>query len=64
MSSKGITVTVDDIDDYIRTVEGKKYLALVSNGDIKAKTITIDEYNPINSVTVSGTVEKCCTKRS
>lgn len=31
--------------------------ALVSNGDIKAKTITIDEYNPINSVTVSGTVE-------
>lgn len=57
MSSKGTTVTVDDIDDYIRTVEGKKYLALVSNGDIKAKTITIDEYNPINSVTVSGTVE-------
>lgn len=57
MSSKGKTVTVDDIDDYIRTVEGKKYLALVSNGDIKAKTITIDEYNPINSVTVSGTVE-------
>ncbi len=31
---------------------------------LKAKTITIDEYNPINSVTVSGTVEDAAQRGS
>lgn len=51
------SVVVPDITDYIKVISGKKYLPLISNGDVKAKNITIKEYNPINTVTVSGTVQ-------
>lgn len=50
-------VTLDDITDYIVEKNGQKYLPIISGGDIKIKTITLTEYNPINTVTVNGTIE-------
>lgn len=61
MSTTGTSVTVEDITDYIKTIDGVKYIPLISNGDVKAKNIVIDEYNPINSVTVSGTITNAST---
>lgn len=55
------SVVVPDITDYIKEVGGKKYLPLVSNGDVKAKSITIKEFNPINTVAVSGTVQNAAS---
>ena len=49
------SVTVDDITGYIVEKEGQKYLPVISGGDVKVRTMTLTEYNPIN-VTVTGTV--------
>jgi pectin methylesterase-like acyl-CoA thioesterase len=49
-------VVIDDITDYIVTVGTQKYFPIISGGDIKIKYIKFTEYNPINSVTVSGNV--------
>lgn len=56
MSNKATSVTVNDITDYIQEINGQKYLPIVSGGDVKIFTITLTEYNPVNSVTVSGHV--------
>ena len=51
MSSKGTTVTVDDIDDYIRTVEGKKYLSFFfCNGKSQFLLVPLIYLPPINIV--------------
>ena len=50
------SVTVDDITDYIVEKEGQKYLPVISGGDVKVRTMTLTEYNPIINVTVTGTV--------
>jgi len=57
MSTTEKTVTISDISSYIKDIGGVKYLPLISDGDIKVTKITIVEYNPINSVTVSGHIE-------
>ncbi|MDD5873663.1 MAG: pectinesterase family protein [Clostridia bacterium] len=56
-SSKEASITIDDITDYIVTKNGQNYFPIISGGDIKIKYITLTEYNPINSVNVSGKVE-------
>lgn len=56
MPSGSISKTVGDVTDYLVTVEGKKYLPIISGGDVKLNGITLIEYNPVNEVTVSGTV--------
>lgn len=50
------SVTVDDITGYIVEKEGQKYLPVISGGDVKVRTMTLTEYNPIINVTVTGTV--------
>ncbi len=55
-SSKEQTVTVSDITDMIQVVNGQKYVAIYSHGDIKPTKINLTEYNPINRVTVTGTI--------
>ena len=50
------SVTVDDITGYIVEKEGKKYLPVISGGDVKIRTMALTEYNPIINVTVTGTV--------
>ena len=56
MLSTGSSVEVADIDDAVTTINGKKYLLMTSVADNKLKSITIDEYKPVNDVEVSGTV--------
>ncbi len=53
--------TIDDITDYIVVKGNQKYFPIVSGGDIKIKYITLTEYNPINSVSVSGNIENAAT---
>lgn len=55
-SSKEQKVTVPDITDMIQVVNGQKYVAIYSHGDIKPTKINLTEYNPINRVTVTGTI--------
>lgn len=55
---------IDDITDMIVDKDGnkytegsgQKYIKIISAGDIKYRTLTIDEFNPVNIVNVSGTV--------
>lgn len=49
-------LTIDDITDLIVEKDGQKYFPIISGGDVKIKSITLTEYNPINSVPVSGNV--------
>lgn len=56
MHKKAQSVTIDDITDLIKEVNGQKYIAIYSQGDVKITNITLTEYNPINRVTVSGTL--------
>jgi len=56
-SKKEQSCTIEDITDYIVVVDGKKYFPIISGGDVKLATMKLYEYNPINSVTVSGTVK-------
>lgn len=49
-------VTIPDITDMIQEVNGQKYIAIYSHGDVKVTKITLTEYNPINRVTVTGTI--------
>ena len=50
------SVTVPDIDDFVVTVGDVRYLPVVATGEVKTYHIYVDEYNPVNSVVVSGTV--------
>ena len=56
MSKSEKSVTVGDITDYLVTVGDTTYLPVVSGGDLKIKTMSVTTYNPVNEVTVSGTV--------
>lgn len=56
MSSAGDTITIYDTGYCTVTQDGKKYLNLISDGDCKVKSIKIEEFNPINDVTVSGKI--------
>lgn len=49
-------VTINDVSDLIVTYNGQKYLPIKSSGDVKLDSITLVEYNPVNAVTVSGTI--------
>lgn len=49
---------IDDIDGLTETVDGKKYLKIISGGDIKIKKLEITEYNPLTTVSVSGKAGK------
>ncbi|MGN0512868.1 MAG: pectinesterase family protein [Lachnospiraceae bacterium] len=49
-------VTVPDIDDFVVTVGDVRYLPVIATGEVKTYHIYVDEYNPVNSVVVSGTV--------
>ena len=40
---------IDDIDGLTETVDGKKYLKIISGGDIKIKKLEITEYNPLTT---------------
>lgn len=57
MSKAGNSFTVGDVTDYIVEEGGKKYIPLISNGDVKATSFTLKEYNPVNRVTVTGKIE-------
>ena len=61
MSKTEESVTISDITDIIETVDGQKYIAAVSAADVKVNEITVEEYNPINVVPVSGTVVDAAT---
>lgn len=56
MPSGTSMVTINDVSDLIVTENGQKYLPIKSGGDVKLDSITLVEYNPVNSVTVSGTI--------
>jgi len=56
MPSGTSMITIDDVADLLVTVGEQKYLPIESGGDVKLDNITLVEYNPINSVTVSGTI--------
>lgn len=45
---------IDDVDGLTETIDGKKYLKIISGGDIKIKKLEITEYNPVTTVSVSG----------
>ena len=55
--TKPVEVTVSDITDMIKVINGKKYIAIYSHGDVKVTKITLTEYNPINRVAVTGTIK-------
>lgn len=55
-SSKEQKVTIPDITDMIHEINGQKYIAIYSHGDVKVTKINLTEYNPINRVTVTGTI--------
>ena len=55
-STKEQKVTIPDITDMIQEVNGQKYIAIYSHGDVKVTKINLTEYNPINRVTVTGTI--------
>lgn len=57
MPSGTSMVTIDDVTDLLVTVGEQKYLPIESGGDVKLDMITLVEYNPVNEVTVSGTLE-------
>lgn len=50
------SATLDDITDYIKVEGDQKYFPIYSGGDIKILEIKLIEYNPVNSVTVSGKI--------
>lgn len=56
MPSGTSMITIDDVSDLLVTVGEQKYLPIESGGDVKLDNITLVEYNPVNSVTVSGTI--------
>lgn len=56
MAKTAQSVTISDITDLVKMENGQKYIPLYSNGDVKVTKMTLTEYNPINSVTVSGKV--------
>lgn len=47
-------IMIDDIDGLTETINGQKYLKIISGGDIKIKALEITEYNPVTTVSVSG----------
>lgn len=49
---------IDDVDGLTETIDGKKYLKIISGGDIKIKKLEITEYNPVTTVSVSGKAGK------
>lgn len=57
MPSGSISISIGDVTDYLVTVDGQKYLPIISGGDVKLNGITLLEYNPVNEVTVSGTIK-------
>ena len=57
MPSGSISISIGDVTDYLVTVDGQKYLPIISGGDVKLSGITLLEYNPVNEVTVSGTIK-------
>ncbi len=57
MSTVEQTVTLDDVADYVVEYNGKKYLPIISGGDIKPTKMRLVEYEPVNAVTVTGTVD-------
>lgn len=50
------SATLDDITDYIKVEGNQKYFPIYSGGDIKILEIKLIEYNPVNSVTVTGKI--------
>lgn len=56
MNKKEQSVTISDITELIKTVNGQKYIAIYSHGDVKISKMTLVEYNPVNRVQVSGIV--------
>lgn len=56
------SITIDDITDYVKEEGGQKYFPIYSGGDVKILEIKLTEYNPVNSVTVSGKVEGAAEK--
>lgn len=56
MNTTAQSVTVSDITDYSKVINGQKYFGVISGGDVKITKITVTEYNPVNEVTVSGKV--------
>ncbi|MCM1130056.1 MAG: pectinesterase family protein, partial [Oxalobacter formigenes] len=62
MTTPNISITLDDITEYIETVNGQKYLPIFSNADIKLTDVTLTEYNPINTVIVSGKIADAAGK--
>lgn len=62
MLSGEASITLDDITDFIVEQDGQKYLPLVSDADVKLDTITWVEYNPVNTVKVTGTIEGAAGK--
>ncbi|MCM1091766.1 MAG: pectinesterase family protein [Butyrivibrio sp.] len=55
MPSGELSITIEDITDLIvEDKDGKKYLPIISGGDVKLDEIGWIEYNPVNTVTVSG----------
>ena len=62
MPSGEASVTIDDITDLIQVKDGKKYLPLYSTGDVKLNEIRLVQYNPVNTVAVTGTLENAAGK--
>ncbi|MDE7252389.1 MAG: hypothetical protein K2O32_05530, partial [Acetatifactor sp.] len=56
MDKNGDSVTLDDLDGLTELKDGKRYLPVESGGNVEIYSITVKEFNPINTVTVSGTV--------
>lgn len=62
MTSGEASITLDDITDFIVEQGGQKYLPIVSDADVKLDAIQWIEYNPVNTVTVTGTLEGAAGK--
>lgn len=55
-SSEEVSATIDDIEPYVKEVNGKRYFPIISGGDVKIAKMRVIEYSPVNSVTVTGTL--------
>ncbi|MCM1091767.1 MAG: pectinesterase family protein [Muribaculum sp.] len=62
MLSGDSSITLDDITDLIKIKDGQKYLPIFSDADVKLDGITWVEYNPVNTVQVTGTIEGAAGK--
>lgn len=50
------SVQVDDIEPFVVVEDGVRYLPIISVAEVKAYSITVREFNPVNKVAVSGNI--------